>query len=65
MDKDSNPFNRTTVDGIIGNMEFNKVSSRHVNLPLIMTRGTDQVMLSDLNAYRAKVSFVLTYYTNS
>ena len=65
MDKDSNPFDRTTVSGIIGNMEFDKVSSRHINLPLIMTRGTDQVMLSDLNAYRAKVSFDLTYYTRS
>ena len=64
MNKVSTPFNRSTVSNIIGNMEFNKVTSRHVNLPLIMNRGTDQVMLSDLNAYRSRVSFEITYYTH-
>jgi len=64
MNKVTTPFNRTRVSNVIGNMEFNKVTSRHVNLPLIMTRGTDEVMLSDLNAYRSKVSFETTYYTH-
>jgi hypothetical protein len=47
----------------IGNMEFENVTSRHINLPLIMTRSADEVLLSDLNAYRSKVSFDLIYYT--
>lgn len=63
IDKSLNIFDRTTVSNVIGNIEFDKVTSRHVNLPLIMTRGTDQVMLSDLNAYRSKVSFDIVYYT--
>lgn len=63
MDKDVTPFDRSTVSTVIGNMEFNKVTSRNVNLPLIMTRGRDEVMLSDLNAYRSKISFELVYYT--
>lgn len=63
MNKLSTPFDRTKVASVIGNMEFDKVTSRHVNLPLIMTRGTDEVMLSDLNAYRSKISFDLVYYT--
>ena len=63
MNKDTTPFDRSTVSTVIGNMEFNKVTSRNVNLPLIMTRGRDEVMLSDLNAYRSKISFELVYYT--
>lgn len=63
MDKDSTPFDNTPNDLIIGNMEFNNVTSRHISLPLLMTRGRNEVMLSDLNAYRAKLSFDLVYYT--
>lgn len=63
MDKTATPFDRTTVSGVIGSMEFNKVTSRHINLPLIMSRGRNEVSLSDLNAYRSKVSFEVQYYT--
>jgi uncharacterized protein YlaN (UPF0358 family) len=64
MDKTATLFSRATVSGT-GNMEFNDVSSRHINLPLAMSKGTDDIMLSDLNAYRSKVTFDLVSYTNS
>jgi hypothetical protein len=56
-------FNRQHASHIIGNMEFINVTSRHVSLPLVMTRDRNEVMLSDLNAYRSKVSFELVTYT--
>jgi hypothetical protein len=65
MDKSATPFDDTTVSGIIGRMEFNKVTSRHINLPLVMSRGRNEVLLSDLNAYRSKISFEVNYYTES
>jgi hypothetical protein len=58
-------FNRQAASHVIGNMEFENVTSRHVNLPLVMTRDRNEVMLSDLNAYRSKVSFDLVTYTYS
>lgn len=63
LDKDTNLFDRTVVSGV-GNLFFDNVTSRHVNLPLVMSRGTDQVMLSDLNAYRSKISFDMFSYTD-
>ncbi len=48
----------------IGNMRFDNVTTRHISLPLIMTRSRDEVMLSDLNAYRSKISFDLVSYTD-
>jgi hypothetical protein len=56
-------FNRQHASHVIGNMEFENVTSRHVSLPLVMTRDRNEVMLSDLNAYRSKVSFDLVTYT--
>jgi len=56
-------FNRQHASHVIGNMEFLNVTSRHVSLPLVMTRDRNEVMLSDLNAYRSKVSFDLVTYT--
>lgn len=59
-------FEQTSVDGYLGNrcsLQFNNVTARHVNLPLIMTRSRDEIMLSDLNAYRSKISFDLVAYT--
>ncbi len=53
----------TNVNASIGNLIFENVTSRHINLPLIMTRSQDEVLLSDLNAYRSKVSFDMIYYT--
>ena len=57
-------FDRTIVSNVIGNLEFDKVTARHVNLPLLMTRSRNEVMLSDLNAYRSKISFDLISYTH-
>lgn len=67
MNKLTSLFNRQTLQDtgeIIGNMEFESVTSRHVSLPLLMTRDRNEVMLSDLNAYRSKVSFELVTYTS-
>ena len=63
MNKLTSLFNRQHASHIIGNMEFMNVTSRHVSLPLVMTRDRNEVMLSDLNAYRSKVSFDLVTYT--
>ena len=46
----------------ISQLYFDTVIARHVNLPLVMSRGRDEVMLSDLNAYRSKVSFDMFSY---
>ena len=54
-------FDRSKVNGV-GRLMFDTVVARHVNLPLVMTRGVDEIMLSDLNAYRSKVSFDMLYY---
>jgi hypothetical protein len=56
-------FNRTTYPNIIGNLQFDNITARHVSLPLVMTRDRNEVMLSDLNAYRSKISFDLVSYT--
>ena len=63
MNKLTSLFNRQHSSHVIGNMEFLNVTSRHVSLPLVMTRDRNEVMLSDLNAYRSKVSFDLITYT--
>ncbi len=55
-------FDISRVDDVIGNMRFDNVTSRHISMPLIMTRNRDEVMLSDLNAYRSKISFDLVSY---
>jgi hypothetical protein len=54
-------FDRRTVNNV-SRLQFDKVVARHVNLPLVMTRGRDEIMLSDLNAYRSKVSFEMFSY---
>jgi hypothetical protein len=54
-------YNRTGIPHT-SRMFFENVKARHVNLPLIMTRGRDEVLLSDLNAYRSKVSFDIVVY---
>ena len=54
-------FNRSSICNI-SSLRFENVVARHVNLPLVMTKGTDAVMLSDLNAYRSKISFDLESY---
>jgi len=59
--KEETLFDRSTIVGT-SNLMFNKVSARHVNLPLVMSRGRNEVMLSDLNAYRSKISFEMFSY---
>lgn len=54
-------FDRDTVSEV-SSIYFDNVTARHVNLPLVMSRGKDEVMLSDLNAYRSKVSFDIFSY---
>jgi len=54
-------FDRSTVSHV-SSLFFDTVVSRHVNMPLVMTRGRDEIMLSDLNAYRSKVSFDMFSY---
>jgi len=56
-------FDVRSVDGA-SMMQFENVTSRHVNLPILMTRSRDEAVLSDLNAYRSKLSFDLIYYTS-
>jgi hypothetical protein len=63
MNKLTTLFNTQRAEHVIGNMEFENVVARHVNLPLVMSRDRNEVMLSDLNAYRSKVSFDLVTYT--
>jgi hypothetical protein len=57
-------FDRTSNKNIIGNLQFENVTARNVGLPPILSRNREEVM-SDLNAYRAKVSFDLISYTYS
>jgi len=54
-------FDRRRVS-YVSSLYFSDVTARHINLPLIMTRGRDEIMLSDLNAYRSKVSFNMFSY---
>lgn len=54
-------FDRKKVSNV-SSLQFDSVTARHVNLPLVMSRGRDEVMLSDLNAYRSKVSFDMVSY---
>lgn len=54
-------FDRKTIPNI-SQLFFDSVTSRHVNLPIVMTSGSDEIVLSDLNAYRSKVSFNMFTY---
>lgn len=59
-------FNRTTfndLEVLHGGMEFRNVSSRHVRQPLLISRDRSETMLSDINAYRSKISFEIETYT--
>jgi len=59
-------FNRTTLDDLEvlhGGMMFNNVVSNHIKIPLLMSSDRNEDMLSDLNAYRSKVSFEIETYS--
>ena len=68
LDRVPNPTNKLTflldrkTISNIGSLYFDNVTSRHVNLPILMSQSGNQVVLSDLNAYRSKVSFDLIVY---
>ncbi len=59
--KDETLFSRATVSGT-SRLMFENVVARHINLPIAMSKGRDDVMLSDLNAYRSKLTFDLRSY---
>lgn len=63
MNKSETLFSRDRVSGVT-RLSFENVVARHVSLPMLMTRNRDEIMLSDLNAYRAKISFDLISYTD-
>ena len=63
MNKATNLFSRNTISGS-SSLEFHNVSARNINLPLAMSKGVDDIMLSDLNAYRSKITFDMVAYTN-
>jgi len=54
-------FDRERVSHV-SSLFFDGVVARHVNLPIVMTSGKDEIVLSDLNAYRSKVSFTMFTY---
>lgn len=60
-DKADNLFLRTTVSGV-SNLRFENVITKHVSLPIVMSKGKDEVALSDLNAYRSKITFDMVTY---
>lgn len=67
-DRVANPTNKLTYlfgrEGLqnMNKLYFDSVVARHVNLPILMSQSGDKIMLSDLNAYRSKVSFDLLSY---
>ncbi len=61
IDKADNVFLRTTVSGV-SNLRFDNVISKNVSLPIVMSKGKDEVTLSDLNSYRAKITFDLVSF---
>lgn len=61
MNKDETLFSRDTQQ-YVSNLKFENVSARNVALPLLMTRNTEETLLSDLNAFRAKITFDLVSY---
>jgi len=66
MNKLETLFDTSYITGYLGGrctLQFENVTTRHISLPLIMTQSRDEVMLSDLNAYRSKISFDMVSYT--
>lgn len=56
-------IDRSTVSGVIGNLEFHDVKARNVELPNIVI-GSYETTLSDLNSYRARIDFEMISYTD-
>jgi hypothetical protein len=68
LDRDPSPSNKLTYlfdrDKVsnVSQLYFDEVTFRHINLPLVLSTGRDETMLSDLNSYRSKVSFKVFSY---
>ena len=62
LNKETNMFSRTVVSGT-SNLRFENVEARNINLPLTLSINNEASTLSDLNAYRAKITFDLVSYT--
>ncbi len=58
LDKDANEFSREILKGV-SDLKFDNVEMKHINLSITMNKGKDEVALSDLNAYRSKITFDL------
>lgn len=54
-------FDTTKVDGV-SSMNFENVDAKHAYLNLIMSTTDDNLMFSNLNAYRATISFDISIY---
>jgi hypothetical protein len=71
LDRDPNPLNKLTYlfdrskISKISRLQFDEVSARNINLPLVMTRSQDNIILSDLNAYRSRISFKMFSYDDT
>jgi hypothetical protein len=71
LDRDPDPSNKLTYlfdrskVSKISKLQFDEVSARNINLPLVMTRSQDNVILSDLNAYRSRISFKMFSYDDT
>jgi hypothetical protein len=63
-DKTTNLYSRATVSGT-SNLRFEEVESRNINIPLAMSSRNEAVTLSDLNAFRSRISFDLVSFTGS
>ena len=62
--KNETLFSRATVSGV-SNLYFEDVISRNINLPLILKGSSSDVSSTNLNSYRAKVSFSMFSYNNT
>lgn len=62
LNKSTNLFSRTVVSGT-SNLRFENVEAKNINLPLTLSINNEASTLSDLTAYRAKVTFDLVSYT--
>lgn len=68
LDRDPNPTNKLTYlydRETINNaniLYFDKVTSRHINLPILINQYGGNAILSDLNSYRSKVSLDIFLY---
>jgi hypothetical protein len=64
INKSDNEFSRE-IFSTISDITFENVEMKHINLPIAMTKGKDEVMLSDLNAYRSKITFDIVSYNEA